>query len=143
LDNSELTYEPFLGSGTGLAAAELTERVCCGMELDPKYADVAIQRWQSLSNQKATLDGDGLTFEEIAQQRRQKGRMNRSLPRGGRRGSPDPGRASGSDGLVGGVAAAAMRTRNGHCCATSGPRSLARKGRNLLRGVGVISHARQ
>jgi DNA modification methylase len=59
LDNSELTYEPFLGSGTGLAAAELTERVCCGMELDPKYADVAIQRWQSLSNQKATLDGDG------------------------------------------------------------------------------------
>jgi DNA modification methylase len=33
----ELVYEPFLGSGTTLAAAELTERVCYGMELDPKY----------------------------------------------------------------------------------------------------------
>jgi hypothetical protein len=32
----ELVYEPFLGSGTTLAAAELTERVCCGIELDPK-----------------------------------------------------------------------------------------------------------
>ena len=33
----ELVYEPFLGSGTTLAAAELTERVCYGIELDPKY----------------------------------------------------------------------------------------------------------
>jgi DNA modification methylase len=32
----ELVYEPFLGSGTTLAASELTERVCCGIELDPK-----------------------------------------------------------------------------------------------------------
>ena len=31
---------PFLGSGTTLAAAEQTERVCCGLELDPKYVDV-------------------------------------------------------------------------------------------------------
>src|ERR1700739_2961248 len=45
----ELVYEPFLGSGTTLAAAELTERVCCGMELDPKYVDVIVQRWQSLA----------------------------------------------------------------------------------------------
>jgi DNA modification methylase len=36
----ELVYEPFLGSGTTLAAAELTERVCYGIELDPKYCDV-------------------------------------------------------------------------------------------------------
>src|SRR4051812_18566310 len=41
----DLVYEPFLGSGTTLAAAELTERVCCGMELDPKYVDVVVQRW--------------------------------------------------------------------------------------------------
>jgi DNA modification methylase len=66
----ELVYEPFLGSGTTLAAAELTERVCCGMELDPKYVDVVIQRWQTLSGRKATLDGDGRTFEEIAEERR-------------------------------------------------------------------------
>src|SRR5882672_5458699 len=65
----ELVYEPFLGSGTTLAAAELTERVCCGVELDPKYVDVIVQRWQTLSGKKATLDGDGQTFEEISQQR--------------------------------------------------------------------------
>jgi DNA modification methylase len=65
----ELVYEPFLGSGTTLAAAELTERVCLGIELDPKYVDVVIGRWQSLSGKKATLEGDGRTFEEIAHER--------------------------------------------------------------------------
>ncbi len=49
----ELVYEPFLGSGTTLAAAELTERVCCGLELDPKYVDVVVSRWQALSSQEA------------------------------------------------------------------------------------------
>jgi DNA modification methylase len=70
LRRGELVYDPFLGSGTTLAAAELTERVCYGVELDPKYCDVVIQRWQSLSNKKAALEGDGRTFEEIAQERR-------------------------------------------------------------------------
>src|ERR1700679_3639422 len=42
----ELVYEPFLGSGTTLAAAQLTERVCCGIELDPKYVDVVVARWE-------------------------------------------------------------------------------------------------
>src|SRR5580700_4780496 len=66
----ELVYDPFLGSGTTLAAAELTERVCYGIELDAKYIDVVVQRWQSLSGKLATLDGDGRTFEEITQERR-------------------------------------------------------------------------
>jgi DNA modification methylase len=70
LRRGELVYEPFLGSGTTLAAAELTERVCYGIELDPKYMDVAVQRWQQLSGKKATLDSDGRTFEEIANERR-------------------------------------------------------------------------
>jgi DNA modification methylase len=65
----DLVYEPFLGSGTTLAAAELTKRVCCGLELDPKYADVTVQRWQGLTGEKAKLDGDGRTFEEIARER--------------------------------------------------------------------------
>jgi DNA modification methylase len=67
----ELVYEPFLGSGTTLAAAELTERVCVGIELDPKYVDVVIGRWQTLSGKKATLDGDGRTFDQVAGERRQ------------------------------------------------------------------------
>jgi DNA modification methylase len=70
LRRGELVYEPFLGSGTTLAAAELTERVCYGIELDPKYVDVVVQRWQQLSGKQATLDGDGRTFVEIADERR-------------------------------------------------------------------------
>jgi len=66
----ELVYDGFLGSGTTLAAAELTERVCLGLELDPKYVDVAVQRWQTLAGKQATLDGDGRTFDEIAEERR-------------------------------------------------------------------------
>jgi DNA modification methylase len=65
----ELVYEPFLGSGTTLAAAELTQRTCLGIEVDPKYCDVVVQRWQSLTSREATLDGDGRTFEQIKVER--------------------------------------------------------------------------
>jgi DNA modification methylase len=69
LRRDELVYDPFLGSGTTLAAAELTERVCYGIELDPKYADVVVERWQTLTGKNATLEGDGRTFEEIKVER--------------------------------------------------------------------------
>ena len=65
LRRGEPVYDPFLGSGTTLAAAELNERVCYGIELDAKYVDVVIQRWQSLTNKTATLDVDGRTFAQI------------------------------------------------------------------------------
>ena len=65
----ELVYDPFLGSGTTLAAAELSERVCHGLELDTKYTDVVVQRWQGLTGKKSQLDGDGRTFDEIARER--------------------------------------------------------------------------
>jgi len=55
-----LVYEPFLGSGTTLAAAELTERICYGLELDPKYVDVTVERWQQLTGKTATLEADGV-----------------------------------------------------------------------------------
>ena len=64
----EFVYDPFLGSGTTLAA-EGTKRVCCGLELDPKYVDVVVGRWQDLTGQKATLEGDGRTFEALEQER--------------------------------------------------------------------------
>jgi DNA modification methylase len=69
----ESVYDGFLGSGSTLAAAEITERVCYGIELDPKYVDVVVKRWQGLTGGKATLDGDGRTFEEIAQERQRVG----------------------------------------------------------------------
>jgi len=65
----ELVYDPFLGSGTTLAAAEATERVCYGLELDPKYVDVVVSRWQALTGEKPHLDGDGRPFDEIAAER--------------------------------------------------------------------------
>src|SRR5262249_22279644 len=65
----EPIYEPFLGSGTTLAAAEVSGRICLGIELDPKYVDVAVKRWQTLTNKQAILDGDGRPFEQIAEVR--------------------------------------------------------------------------
>ena len=61
----ELVFDPFLGSGTTMMAAEVTERVCFGMDLDPRYVDVAVRRWQDFTGHRATLDGDGRTFDEI------------------------------------------------------------------------------
>ena len=109
----ELVYEPFLGSGTTLAAAELTERVCCGMELDPKYVDVVVQRWQTLQRQEGQAGGRRADVRGDRRGTPEGGRMNRALPPGDRgRRSAAPGRASGrggavpgARGLVGGIAA--------------------------------------
>jgi hypothetical protein len=38
--------------------------------LDPKYVDVVVQRWQTLAGKRATLEGDGRSFDEIAEERR-------------------------------------------------------------------------
>ena len=67
----EVIYDPFLGSGTSLIAAERLKRVCCGVEKVPHFVDVAVIRWQEFAGHKATLDGDGRTFDEIARERRQ------------------------------------------------------------------------
>lgn len=47
----------FLGSGSTLIAAERTGRVCLGLELDPRYVDVAIARWESFTGERATREG--------------------------------------------------------------------------------------
>lgn len=65
----ELLYEPFAGSGTAIIAAEQLGRRCRAIEKQPVYVDVCIRRWQKLSGQPARLDGDGRTFDEIAQER--------------------------------------------------------------------------
>ena len=53
----DLIFDPFLGSGTTLIAAEQLGRRCFGMELSPQYCDVIVQRWENLTGQKATLHG--------------------------------------------------------------------------------------
>ena len=72
LNNSspgEAIYEPFLGSGTTLIAAESTGRACLAVELEPLYVDVAIRRWQAFTGRHAMLHGTDRTFEEVAAER--------------------------------------------------------------------------
>jgi DNA modification methylase len=50
-----LVYDPFLGSGSTLIAAERQGRVCYGVELDPVYVDVVVRRWETVTGGKAGL----------------------------------------------------------------------------------------
>jgi len=65
----DLVYDPFLGSGTTVIAAETTGRCCLGIELEPAYVDMAVKRWQAFAGAEAMLEGDGRTFAEIARER--------------------------------------------------------------------------
>ena len=52
-EKEDIVLDPFLGSGTTLIACEQLGRKCFGMELEPKYCDVIIQRWENLTGKKA------------------------------------------------------------------------------------------
>ena len=65
----QVVYDPFLGSGTTLIAAETTGRVCLGMELEPRLVDVAVRRWQAFTGMTACLLGDGRSFDVVAAER--------------------------------------------------------------------------
>lgn len=49
----DIVYDPFLGSGTTLIAAEKLNRSCLGLEIEPRWCDVIIERWQNLTGGKA------------------------------------------------------------------------------------------
>lgn len=59
-------YDPFLGSGTTMIAAELLARRCYGMEIDPAYVDIAVRRWEKISGRIATLEATGQGFTDVA-----------------------------------------------------------------------------
>jgi DNA modification methylase len=61
----DLCYDPFMGSGATLIAAETTGRRAYGLEINPSYVDMAVRRWQAFTGKPAHLVGDGRTFEEI------------------------------------------------------------------------------
>jgi len=50
----QAVYDPFLGSGTTVVAAETTHRVCLAMELEPAFVHVAVRRWEAFTGKKAT-----------------------------------------------------------------------------------------
>ena len=49
----DIVYDPFVGSGTTLIAAETSGRTCFAMEIDQTYAQVAIERWKNFAGQAA------------------------------------------------------------------------------------------
>jgi len=55
-DSGDVIYDPFLGSGTTLIAAEQLGRKCYGMEISPQYVDVIVKRWENLTGKTATLE---------------------------------------------------------------------------------------
>jgi len=65
----QAVYDPFLGSGTSLIAAETTGRVCYGLELDPAYVDVIVNRWAAFTDEKPVLAETGASFEDVRTER--------------------------------------------------------------------------
>ena len=62
----DLVLDIFLGSGSTLIGCEKKGRKCYGMELDPKYVDVIIKRWQEYTGKQAVHSVSGLSFNEVA-----------------------------------------------------------------------------
>jgi DNA modification methylase len=65
----DLILDLFGGAGSTLIGCERRGRKARLMEIDPKYADVIVRRYQDYSGKLAVLDGDGRTYAEIAQER--------------------------------------------------------------------------
>lgn len=61
----DLVYEPFAGSGTTIVAAESIGRACLALEIDPRYCDVIVERWQAFTGSSAILDGDRRSFADL------------------------------------------------------------------------------
>ena len=64
-----IVLDAFAGSGTTLIAAEKTGRIGYALELDPRYVDIAVQRWEKVTGGQAVHATSGLTFRETAESR--------------------------------------------------------------------------
>lgn len=65
----QAVYDPFVGSGTTIIAAEISGRQCLAIEIDPGHCDVAVKRWQNYAVAIAIHEESGKTFEEMALER--------------------------------------------------------------------------
>lgn len=61
----DIVLDLFGGSGTTLIAAERAGRRARLIELDPKYVDVIVERWQEVAGENAVLAGEDRTFEDL------------------------------------------------------------------------------
>lgn len=62
----EIVLDGFMGSGTTILAAERTKRIAYGIDIEPRYIDVAIRRWEAMTGKQAVLAYTGETFAEVA-----------------------------------------------------------------------------
>lgn len=65
-DAGDVVFDPFLGSGTTIAAAHVHGRVGCGLELSPAYCDVILRRLADLAGQEPQLEATGQTLSQVA-----------------------------------------------------------------------------
>lgn len=68
-DRNGIVLDPFIGSGTTILAAERTGRIACGQEIDPRYVDGAIRRWETATGKTARHAETGLTLDVLAERR--------------------------------------------------------------------------
>jgi DNA modification methylase len=61
----DIVLDAFVGSGTTVIAAERTGRICYGIELDPKYVDTTVRRWQRLTELRAVHGESGRNFDDL------------------------------------------------------------------------------
>jgi len=82
-ERGAFVYDAFLGSGTTLIAAEMTERICLGMDIDAGFVDVAVERWQRCTGRAAVLASSARTFEEMKKERLGRGGLVEAVQRDG------------------------------------------------------------
>lgn len=65
----EIVIDAFAGSGSTILACERAKRICHAVEIEPRYIDVAIRRWEALTGKTATLEETGETFVQAGERR--------------------------------------------------------------------------
>jgi DNA modification methylase len=70
LFDAETILDPFIGSGSTIVAAEKEGRTCLGVDIDPKYCDITVNRWQRFTHREAVLESTGQTFRQVSASRR-------------------------------------------------------------------------
>ena len=71
----DIVFDGFIGSGSTMLAAEQARRRCYGVEIDPRYVDVALRRWIAGTGQQPVHVASGLTFEQLQRDRQGKNRV--------------------------------------------------------------------
>jgi DNA modification methylase len=67
--HGDIVLDAFMGSGTTILAAERTGRIAYGVEIEPKYIDVALRRWSQMTGGEPVLDRTGETLAQVAARR--------------------------------------------------------------------------